>query len=113
MHDNWQRLGLHPFLTRFPFAFLRIRIRIIAMMHISSSASTMSAMPMPSTLSRPALEDRSSSGRFALTYRVQTLPDLYRQARIDGMSPEQKSCETSYQIHSCLLKGMSLSVCRA
>ena len=81
MVDRWQGIGLHPLLTRIPFAFLRMRIRMIAMMHISSSASTMSAMPMPSTLSRPALDDKSSSGRFALTYLVQTLPDLHRQVK--------------------------------
>ena len=79
--NNMEGPGLHPFLLRLRVAFLRMRIKTIAMAHISSSASTMSAMPMPSTLFRPAFDDKSSSGRFALTYLVQTFPDLHRRGK--------------------------------
>lgn len=56
----------------------RLRMRMAAMMHIMMSANAISAMPMASTLSRPALEDRFSSGRSALTYRVHNCPDLQK-----------------------------------
>lgn len=54
----------------------RMRMSRPAMRHISSSAMDMSAMPIPRTLSRPALDDRFKSGRSARTYRVHSCPDL-------------------------------------